>query len=871
MSDVSPPPFVLRFLRWFCPSHLYEEIEGDLIQRFHRDVKWSGEQRAKLNLILNVVRFFRPGILVRNKLNYSTNQNFMLRNYTTLIARQAAGNKTFTAINVLGLTTAIAVCLMIAQFVQFEYSFERHIKNASRTYRINLYNTQNGIFTSLSPETVPGLSYSMKQTIPGIDAIARVSYRTRAIVSNQERQLRDKEDAIVFADPSIVEVLGLDLIEGDKRNVLRDPKSLIISESVAKKYFGTTAVAGKSLDFGFNNNSIEAVRYQIKGVFSDIPANSHQHFDFVLPPENEQGWNENWAWSDVTTYVVLAPTKLPSGLEKGLSEIVKQHHQDALGDRYVLEPISDIRLHAMDGSGRAGIVNFFILLGAVVLMLAWFNYTNLSTARFFERMKEVGVRRVIGASRMHLVTQFLTESFLFNIISFALALILFFTGWQYVSRYLDQPVTVTLFNNSLAYIIVTGFIFISALCAGLYPALFLSSFKPLQSLKGVVPHFADRSTLRKVIVAVQLSVSIALVTGVIAIQRQIRFMQAQNLGISISQIMIIEEALVTEPKTVEKYELFKNEILTLSSVQGVTNASSFPGKEIDWHRTDITLGEENAAYRYNSRIIAIGTEFLDVFGVGLVSGRNFDPAVESDKKAMLISEEACKMFGFSHHDDALGKLIFIGSRRFEVIGVVKNYHYRGLQTMIEPVLYMQSYPRGPAYAVKIASGRVEETIPILKAKWEAAYAENVFRYYFLDQHFDNQYRSEQQVVTFVSGLTIIAILIACSGLFGLSLYAVNRRTKEISVRKVFGATVSNIVLLLSKDFVKLMIVAGILTVPLVYVAVIRWLNGYAYKMPVDALLLLVPVLATLFLMLFTISFQTVIAAKRNPVENMKCE
>jgi len=871
MSDLSPPRFFLRFLRWFCPNHLYEEIEGDLIQRYHRDVKWSGERRANLNLILNVLRFFRPGILARTKLNYSTHRNLMLRNYTTLIARQAAGNKTFTAINVLGLTIAIAVCLMIAQFVQFEYSFERHIKNASRTYRINLYNTQNGIFTSLSPQTVPGLSYSMKQTIPGVEAIARVSYKTKGVVSNQERQVRDREDAIVFADPSIVEVLSLDLIEGDKRNVLRDPKSMIISASVAKKYFGTTAVAGKSLEFGFSNNSIEAVPYQISGVFSDIPANSHHQFEFVLPPQNEQGWNENWAWSDVTTYVVLAPTITPSGLEKGLAEIVKLHHKDAQGDRYLLEPITDIRLNAMDGSGRAGVVKFFILLGAVVIMLAWFNYTNLSTARFFERMKEVGVRRVIGASRMHLMMQFLTESFLFNIISLALALILFFTGWQYISRFLDQPVTITLFNDSLAYIIVTGFIFISALCAGFYPALFLSSFKPLQSLKGMVTHVADRSTLRKVMVAVQLSVSIALITAALAIQRQIGFMRAQNLGISINQIMVIEEALVTDAKTVEKYEVFKNEILKLSSVQGVTNASSFPGKEIDWHRTDITLGEENAAYRYNSRIIAIGAEFLDVFGVGLVSGRNFDPALESDKKGMLISEEACKMFGFAQYNDALGKLIFIGSRRFEVIGVVKDYHYRGLQTRIEPVLYMQNHPRGPAFAVKIASGRLEETIPLIKSKWEEAYAENVFRYYFLDEHFDKQYRSEQQVATFVTGLTFIAILIACSGLFGLSLYAVNRRTKEISIRKVFGATVSNVVLLLSKDFVKLMIAAGILTVPIAHMAVTRWLEGYAYKMPIEVMLFMVPVLATFCLVLFTISFQTVIAAKRNPVENMKCE
>ncbi|HEX6893064.1 MAG TPA: FtsX-like permease family protein, partial [Chryseolinea sp.] len=700
--------------------------------------------------------------------------------------------------------------------------------------------------------------------------IARVSSRMRGIVSNKETKFEDREDNIVFADPSVIDVLGLDLISGDKRNVLRDPKKVLISESLARKYFGNEFVTGRVLDFGFSNNSLEFTPYQIEGVFKDIPPNSNKHFEIVLPPD-EQSWNENWAWSDVMTYVVLSPGILPSSLDNGLARIVEQHHKDAEGDKYLLEPLTAIRLHAIDGSGRATLVNFFMLLAAAILLLAWFNYTSLSTARFVERIKEVGIRKIIGASRIQLVTQFVMESFLYNVISFCFALLLFFILWPSVRAFLGQDISITLFDDSAAYALIVAFIILSTVISGLYPSLYLSSFKPLSSLNRMVAGITDRSVFRKGIVTVQLSVSIALVTAVFAIQRQIEFMRSQDLGISIDQTLIIEEALVTDSRSVEKYETVKNEILRLSSVKGVTNATSFPGREIDWHRTDIALGEENASHKYDSRIVAIGPEFLDLFDVKLVAGRNFDPAIESDKKAMLISEDASRMFGFLSYGDAIGKVIFIGSRRFEVIGVVANYHYRTLQARIEPVLYMQNYPRGPAFAVKIEPGKIEETISQLKTKWEEAYVGNVFRYFFLDEFFDRQYHSERRVGKIVATLAMLALIIACSGLFALSLYSVDRRAKEISIRKVFGASVSNVVILLTRDLFSLTLIGGLVTIPLMFFAVREWLKGYAYQVPLNEWMFIIPALIVMMLVLFTISFQTIGAAKRNPVENIKYE
>lgn len=867
-SDKLPEAW-LKMLEWVCPRHSYEEIEGDLLQKFNRDIKKFGETRARRRLIWNVIRFFRPGILLRNKLQVVTNKNFMVHSHVKIAVRQATGNRTFSIVNVMGLTIGITIALMTLQLILFEYSFEDFNRDADRTYRINLYNTQNGVFDKISPGTVSGLAYSMKQMLSGAGLIARIGDRTNAVVSDNGDHLTDKEE-IVFADPEIVRILGLVILYGDATSVLQNPQSIIISESSARKYFSKTDVVGQILQIGFSGATIERKSYEVKGVFRDIPANTHQHFEFVLPPANEQFWNENWSWSNVSTYIQLESDTKPDDLKSGLSRIVKEHHTDSISDKYLLEPIKDIRLHALDGTGRAAINNFFMMLGVIVIALGWFNYVNLSTARFFERMREVGVRKIIGASRTQLIFQLLVESFLFNAIAFFGALIIFYISWPQITSLLAQEIPITLLNirNVISGI---GFVVLSALVSGIYPAFFLSRFKPLQSLKGKVTNGMDRTSLRKALVTSQFAISILLLTAVLVVQRQISFMRDQDIGLSIDQSLIIEEPLLTDATTVNKFELVKQQLLQIPGVKGVTYASSFPGAEIDWHRTDITLNEENADFRYESRIISIGTEFLDVFELPLQAGRNFNDKIEGDKKAMLISEAASKMFGFTELHQALGKIIFIGSRRFEIIGVVKDHHYRSLQSEIQPVVYMQGYPRNPRYAIKISSQLIAESIPKIEATWKAAYSPNVFKYYFLDDFFNRQYTMELQLANIVTALTLVAIFICCSGLFALSLYSVGRRAKEISIRKVFGATIMNVSVLLSQHFLKLLLFGAFIALPLGYLGARFWLQGYAYKMSLEIWLFLIPVGLVLILAIATTGFQTISAAKKNPVDNMKSE
>jgi|688.fasta_scaffold142690_2 putative ABC transport system permease protein len=795
----------------------------------------------------------------------------MIANNIKIVFRQLTRNKSFSLINLIGLITGLTVCLFITQFVWFEYSFEQFNKNADRTYRVNLYNTSNGVFEEISKGTVSGLAYAIKQTLPDIEAVGRLSSKEGAVVSNPIEKIRNFESRIVFADPSIVDVLAINVLSGDNLKVLKTAQSIIISKSIASKYFGNADAVGKSLEIGFPGANIEMRLYVVDGVFEDIPANANQQFDIVLPPKNEQEWNENWAWSNVTTYLRLNPNSSPERLREGLAKIVKQYHQDDTGDKYLLEPIGDIRLHALDGSGKATMVNFFLGLGLVVLMLAWFNYISLSTARLLESMKEVGIRKLIGASRKQLILRFLTESFVFNTISFLCAILLFVIVWPLAATYFKIPSSELILEIPQVYLFLLAALVAGVVMSGLYPAIFLSSFKPLQSIKGKLNEFTERSTLRKVLVVTQLTVSLILITAIFAIQKQIDFIRSQSLGISLEQTLIIDSPVLTDATTVNKYEPFKNEVLRLPSVNGVTYASSFPGSEIDWHRADITLNEENAPYRYSSRIVSIGTEFLGVFNLALLTGRNFNPDLESDRKAMLINEEATKMFGFKGVEDAIGKIIFIGSRRFEVIGVIKNYHVRSLQHQLQPLLYMQGYPKNPAYAIKLAGQNFTSTISTIEKQWRETYPDNIFSYYFLDEKFDMQYTTVKQIGMIVGVLTFLAVVVSFLGLFGLSLYTVNRKTKEIGIRKVLGASSFSIVSLLSKDYVKLVIIGCAIGLPVGYEMIKKWLQTYAYQMPINASLFLVPVLILVLLTTLTISVKTVKSASTNPIDSLRYE
>lgn len=795
----------------------------------------------------------------------------MITGYFTLIFRQFRKNQITTSINLIGLIAGLTVSLCIYQYVTFEFSFERFNNNADRTYRINLYNTSDGVLEGISTETVSGLAFNMEQAIPEIDLVGRIASRENAVVQNPENQKRFLEDNIAFADAEIIDLLAIKLLSGNKTNILKDAQSVVLSQTMALKYFGSTNVLGKILLIGFPGANIELRQYSIQGVFQDLPVNTNEHFDMLLSNPNGQQWDENWAWSNVTTYTRLNDPSSITKVEQGLSQIVMQHHKDGKGDKYLLEPIQSIRLYAFDGSGRGTLVNLFIILGFVILLLAWLNYISLTTATYLESMKEIGIRKILGASRTQLIIRFFCQSIIFNLISVAVAIGLFIIIWPIAATYFSLPPSVSLGEVRIVQLIFATVIIFGILLSGFYPAFFLSSFHPLHSVKNNLWKLGDGSALRKSLVVIQLCISLILISSVLAIRKQINFISNQNLGIDLKQTLIIDAPLLTDATTVAHYEPFRNEISELASVTGVTYASSFPGSEIEWHRADITLNEENDGHRYSSRIVSIGTEFLDVFDLPVLAGRNFLHDKENDKKALLINEKASEMFGFNNISEAIGKVVFIGSRRFDIIGVIRNYHFRSLQHGLQPILFMQGYPRNPGYAIKVASVDVMNTVTQIKRKWESTYPGNIFNYYFLDEKFEQQYNSEKQNATIIGALTLLAVIISFLGLFALSLHSANRRIKEVGIRKAFGASAVNVILLLSTDFAKLVLAACVFGVPLSYFLVDSWLTSYAYRMPIDISLFLVPVGIITILTAATVSIKTLQCANTNPATSLRNE
>lgn len=789
--------------------------------------------------------------------------------YLKMLLRAVQRSKAFTILNMLSLTVGLTVSMLVAQYVWFEFSFDHLGENFDRTYRINLSNSHNGVFENVSPHTVPGLAFAMEQEVPGIELTGRLSLGKRAVIHNKARKTEYREDNLAMGDSSIISLLALKFISGRQERALIQPDQILISQSAAIKYFGHATAIGNTLEIGRGGSQIKT--YTVVGVFADIPENNSHRFEILLAVDQPGAWNENWAWSDVITFIRLLPGADMAAIERGLASIVNKHHQDGKGDQYLLETVTDIRLHAMDGTGRIELVYFFMIMAVIVLALAWFNYINLSTARFIERMKEVGIRKMIGSSRRSLIWQFLIEAFFYNAFSMLFAGLCFLIVRPLLAVHLGWNIPITLLNHPYTYGILALSVAGSTMVSGLYPAWYLSSLHPLNAIKRNSSGLLDRTNLRRVIIIAQLSVTAIMMAAVLIIHDQITFMRSRNLGITIDQTLIIEEPLITDDKSVTKYETLRNQLLEISGVQKVTYASSFPGKEIDWHRTDITLPQGDPDHRYDSRIVSIGTEFIDQFGLRIVAGRNLDPLIESDRKALIISELASKMFGFASFEDAIGQEIAIGSRKFQVIGVVNDYHYRSLQNEIDPVMYMQGYPVNPSYAIKLATTRVHNILSEIEAKWKLTYSGNVFNYYFLDDFFDHQYKSDTQIGTITTLLAGVAILISCCGLFGLTLYAVNRRTKEIGIRKVMGASVGRILLLVCDEFISLTLIASVLALPVIQMSSVKWLEKYAHKAPLNIGIFAIPITAVFMLVLITTGFQTLKAARGNPVKAISQE
>ncbi len=795
----------------------------------------------------------------------------MLKNYLKIAWRNLLKHKAFSLINIGGLAFGMAAFILIIQYVTFELSYDAFHTNSSYLYRVAFENYNKGVYSGTSANTVSGLAPAIQNYVPGLDRYSRV-HPIEGVVSHQSADgsvTRFNQKNIYYIDNDFLSMFSFPLETGISETALTAPQSAVLTQATARKYFGSQDPVGKTI------NISEEEPYIITGVLKEIPENTHFKFDLLLSYASlGKGQDENWDWSEDYTYVLLEPEINPQEFESQLFSVVTAFHSKGSKDRYNLQPIEDIHLYSnlereLSANSSAKTVYFLGIVALFILTIAWFNYINLAMAISLDRAKEVGIRKIMGAHRTQLVKQFILDTVVLNVVAMLLAILMVRLGFPLINSILDQPLPYETQVSWVPWLIFFGTFMMGVFLSAIYPALVQSGFSPIPALKARANLNFGGVQLRKILTSFQFAITLLLLIGVFTVFNQVKYMMDADLGIDIERTLIIKQPSITDQYTAEKYQGFKHELLSLTQIKNVTFSSAIPGELIDWHRSDIKLGSLESEDNFSIAIVSVDQDFVSSFGLKILAGENFQPDAPASDKSMIINTSAVKRFGFENPNKALGNLVFIGNREFEIIGVINDYHHQSLKENTQPILYMAGSTRRPNYAIKVSGHELSATVDLVREKWETTYPENAFEYFFLDDFFDRQYKADRQFGRIMGMFCVIAVLVACMGLFGLVLYTTHQKAKEIGIRKVLGASLLNIWLLVSGDYLKLVVLASMAAVPFGYWGVSNWLSNYAHKTDLTAWLFLMPILTILVLALITISFQTIKAVLANPVNSLR--
>jgi putative ABC transport system permease protein len=807
----------------------------------------------------------------------------MFRNYIKTAYRNLVKNKFYTSINIVGLAVGIATCLLILLYVSDELSFDRYNNNADQIFRVNneIKFGDNLLDLAVAPAM---MGATMVKEMPQVKQYTRLQWRGGLLIKKGNENLR--EDRIAWGDSTLFEVFTLPMISGDPKTALREPYSLVLTEKIAKKYFNSLDVVGKEMTINDSQN------YKITAVIKDIPSQSHFNFDiFVATAENPGSRDDNWLSENWNTYILLKKNtdlnKLNSDMNKMMERYVGPELQSVTNVsfdqfkknggyvRASLTPLTDIHLHSnktaeLDGNGNIQFVYIFSAIGLFILLIACVNFMNLATARSFNRAKEVGVRKVLGSLRKNLIQQFLTESVLISFIALIFAVLIAWTLLPYFNQLSDKSIQVsTIFQPKMVISLVT-LMLIVGLLAGSYPAFFLSAFQPIAVLKGKLAGGFKRSWLRNALVIFQFVITIILVIGTMVIFNQLNYIRAKDIGYNRNQILIINGTNALGDKAIT----FKNELSGIPGILNVTMTGFLPTNYDRNNNAFFTSPALDSKTAISMQIWSIDENYIPTLGMKLIDGRNFSQQYPTDSTGIVINEAAAK---FLNTKDLLNKKLYNITdfktkqlNEFHVVGVIKNFNFSSLHDLITP-LVLHLGKSNDAISVRVDASNITSVISGIKAKWKILAAGQPFDYGFMDEQFNKLYSGEQQVGKISITFSLLAIMIACLGLFGLVTYAAEQRTKEIGIRKVLGANVPSIVSMIVKDFLKLVIIASIIAFPLAWWGMNKWLQNFAYRVDIGWWIFLIAALFAVAVTLATISYQAIKAAVANPTKSLRSE
>lgn len=793
----------------------------------------------------------------------------MFKNYLKIALRNIRKQKGYSFINIAGLSVGIACCILILLWIQDELSYDRFHKNGHQIYRITRTEHRESGEMEI-PMTYANVAPLLKDEYPGVDNYVRFGREYRAFVKYDNNGF--VEERFFYADPTVFSVFDFSLSLGNAESALTEPYSIVLTQNAALKYFGTENPIGKILKVNDKED------YVITGILNDLPHNSHIQFDLLasfstLYDKYKEYINTYWAYQCYTYIIVTNPT-IASNLNQEFDNFILKHKGEKFQSYmdFSLQPLTDIHLHSnlnyeLEPNGDIRYIYVFSVIAFIIILIACINFMNLSTARYTLRTREVGLRKMLGAPRSNLIWQFLNESTLFNIIALPCALFLVYLSLPLFNKISDKILNFNLTENIFILLSITGMVIFMGLISGSYPAFLLSSFKPAYIFKDELKLGSSRSVIRKLLVMFQFTASIILITGTIIVYRQIHFIENEKLGFQKERQLVIQ---VRDNNIKKRYPSLKNELLKSTNILSVTASNAVPGNSpgVSVFRP----ADSPKDSRLIMRNLLVDYDFIETMGIELKEGRNFTQQMAADaSSAFIINESAAKMLRWNSAVNE--KLIDIDSGPGTVIGIVKNFHFQSKHQIIEPLVINILPDTKYIYyiIVRIGKSNISATRKFIESQWKTISSHQPLDYFFLDHHFDKLYRKEERIGNLLTGFTFLGVFISSLGLLGLASFTAERRTREIGIRKVLGASVSSIFLLLSREYFRWILAANLIAWPLAYYIMDNWLKNFAYRINMTLWMFILAGSISLITAFLSVTYQTIKTARTNPINTIKYE
>jgi len=877
-----PPRWALKFFRWFCNDHLSEAALGDMLELYDRRLKSMNRWKANVLFVFNVIQFLQP-FAVRQKSTPSSNTIGMYKNYFVIAWRTFAKSKAYSFINIAGLAVGLCACLLIGLYVKHELSYDQFHENAARVYRVNMDLKFGDNRLDLAVAN-PLFGETAKEEVQQVEQFTRLRWYGGFLVKKGKENIA--EGNVAWADSTLFDVFTLPMISGDPKTALSEPNSIVITESVARKYFDQTDVVGQTLTI----NNTESRK--VTGVIKDLPSNMHFQFTSFVPMiEDENALEPTWAGSqNYSTYLLLKEGATREEVAPLINKMLDRHLGPQLKDvigksleefnaegnffKASLTPLPDLHLSPgkigeLYASGSIQYVYIFSAIAICIILIAIINFMNLATARSANRAREVGMRKVMGSRKGALISQFITESILTCTAAMIIAIGITALAMPFFNELTGKSLTASmLLDPSIALSLVLLTLLVGMI-SGSYPAFYLSSFQPVSVLKGAPGSGSKRSMFRSVLVVFQFATSVLLIVGTLMVFRQLQYIQHKDVGYNREQMLIINN--------IDKLENRVQAVKTgVQQVSGAGNATITGYLPVNFYRSNdsfFTSRSLDVKDMISMQKWTIDEDYLETMGMELVEGRNFSRDMAADTAALILNESAAKFLGAK---DLLEKKLYriVDERtklvhEYRVVGIVKDFNFSSLREAVKPLAFTFGSDAG-AMTVRI-NGDITKTVSAIEEKWKSIVPDLPFEYSFMDADFDHLYRGERQSGTLITYFASLSILISCLGLFGLATFMAERRIKEIGIRKVMGASVSGITVLLSTSFLKLVVMGVIIAIPIAWYCTDKWLQEFAYHIDVEWWVFAIASALAVLIALVTVMFQAIKAAIQNPVTSLRVD